>query len=339
MLSTRNIRSLTTSAIGLGCMNLSHAYGSEVSAAAARSILERALELGITHFDTAALYGFGANEKLLGEVLTPFRPRFTLASKGGVFGRQTDTGIRRVIDGRPQSLRENCEASLRNLRVETIDLYYLHRWDKTVPIEESIGELGRLVAEGKIRHIGVSEVSGETLQRAHRVHPIAAVQSEYSVMTRNPEIRALDVCRDIGAVFVAFSPVARGFLSAEPLSVTGFEPKDIRRSMPRFEDTAYQENYRRLRPFREFAAALGVTPSQLGIAWLLHQGPNVLVIPGTSQVSHLEENVAADAIRLDGSSLARLNRLVHSFQPKGNRYSAATRAEVDSEEWPDGASL
>jgi len=191
-------------------MNLSHAYGVPPSPDAAARILLRALDLGFTHFDTAALYGFGANEELVGRTLAPHRSRFTLASKCGAQGVKSDSGTRRVIDGRPATLKNTCEDSLRRLKTEVIDLYYLHRWDKAVPIEDSVGALSDLVHAGKIRAIGLSELSAATLQRAHAVHPVAAVQSEYSLWTRNPEIAVIEACRSIGATFVAFSPLARG---------------------------------------------------------------------------------------------------------------------------------
>jgi len=318
-------------------MNLSHAYGAPPSAEDARRLLLRALDLGVTHFDTAALYGFGANEELVGSVLGPYRSRFTLASKGGVFGIKTESGFKRVIDGRPESLRANCEASLRNLRTDVIDLYYLHRWDKRLPIEDSVGTLAMLVKEGKIRQIGLSEVSASTLRRAQRVHPIAAVQSEYSAMTRNPEIGVLQVCREFDAAFVAFSPVGRGLFSREPIDVRSFETNDIRRTMPRFEVAHYAANRETLKPLRALAAELGHSPAQLALAWLLGRGDNILAIPGTTQLSHLQENIAAGDLQLNEEAQKHLDAVVESIHPAGNRYSLATQAEVDTEQWPSEA--
>lgn len=223
-------------------MNLSHAYGRPPAPEQAEAVLRLALDLGVTMFDTAALYGFGANETLVGRVLKPHRDRIVLASKGGMAGVTFPDGVKRVIDGRPQAIRRNCEDSLRRLGTEVIDLYYLHRWDKQVPIEDSVGEMARLVQEGKARALGLSEVSATTLRRAHAVHPIAAVQTEYSLWTRNPEIAVLQACRDIGAAFVAFSPVARAFLTGRLRQVDGLEPKDIRLSMPRFEPATFARN-------------------------------------------------------------------------------------------------
>ncbi len=214
----RKLGPFTVSAISLGCMNLSHAYGAPVSAEQAERVLLAALDAGVTMFDTAALYGFGANETLVGNVLSKHRRQFTLASKCGMQGVDVngDGKLVRVIDGRPATIRATCEAALKRLRTDVIDLYYLHRWDKKVPIEDSVGALSDLVRAGKIQTIGLSEVSAATLRRAHAVHPITALQTEYSLWTRNPEIAVLDACRELGVAFVAFSPVARGFLCGEP---------------------------------------------------------------------------------------------------------------------------
>src|ERR1700733_15031043 len=247
MQTTSNQRKLgpcTVSPIGFGCMNLSHAYGIPPPPDVGAQILLRALDLGVTHFDTAALYGFGANEELVGRTLAPLRSRFTLASKCGVRGVKSESGVRAGIAGRPATLKQTCEDSLRRLNTDVIDLYYLHRWDKHVPSEDSVGALGELVREGKIRAIGLSEVSAATLRRAHAVHPIAAVQSEYSLCTRNPEIAVIDTCRSIGATFVAFSPLARGFLTGALSDVATLEAGDLRRTLPRFEANAYRGRLR-----------------------------------------------------------------------------------------------
>jgi aryl-alcohol dehydrogenase-like predicted oxidoreductase len=331
MAATRKLGALDVSPVGFGCMNLSHAYGHPPSPSEASQLLLQALELGVTHFDTAALYGFGVNEQLLGRTLAPHRSRFSLASKGGLYGSKTDSGFKRVIDTRPQTLKANCEASLQNLKTDVIDLYYLHRWDRRIPIEESVGALAALVQEGKIRQIGLSEVSAETLMRAHRVHPIAAVQSEYSVLTRNPEIAVLRACESIGAGFVAFSPISRGLLVAEPLEVGAFADNDIRRSMPRFNADNYAANREALRPFISLAATFGCTVAQLSLVWLLSRNSSVLVIPGTTRQSHLRENMLAASITLEAPELERLNAVVDAIRPVGNRYSDATQAEIDTE--------
>lgn len=317
------------SAIGLGCMNLSHAYGVPPSPDAAAGVLLRALELGVTHFDTAALYGFGANEELVGRVLAPHRHRFTLASKCGMTG----VNGKRVIDGRPETLKATCEAALQRLRTDVIDLYYLHRWDKAVPIEDSVGALAELVREGKIRAIGLSEVSADTLRRAHAVHPIAALQTEYSLWTRNPEIAVLAACRELGTTFVAFSPVARGFLPGTLRDVGCLDAKDIRRAMPRFYPDHYAANLQLLDRFADLAAELGCTPAQLSLAWLLNRAPHIVPIPGTTSVVHLEENLGAADLVLDAETMAQLDALINRHTVHGARYNAATQVEIDTEEF------
>jgi aryl-alcohol dehydrogenase-like predicted oxidoreductase len=312
-------------------MSLSHAYGLPPPPDVASDILLRALDLGVTHFDTAALYGYGANEELVGRTLGPHRSRFTLASKCGISGVKSETGMRRVIDGRPAALKQNCEDSLRRLRTDVIDLYYLHRWDKSVPIEESIGALSDLAREGKIRAVGLSEVSAATLHRAHAVHPIAAVQSEYSLCTRNPEIAVIDACRSIGATFVAFSPLARGFLAGGLPEVTSLEPKDIRRGMPRFAAAAHAANLGLLDEYAKLARAAHASMAQLALAWVLAQGQHVVAIPGTTCRTHLEENLGAAALELQPQLIAKLGALINERTVAGERYNAATQAEVDTE--------
>lgn len=328
----RNLGPFQVGAIGLGCMNLSHAYGVPPSPEQAEAVLLRALDLGVTHFDTAALYGFGANETLVGRVLARYRSRFTLASKCGM------TGVdgKRVIDGRPETLKRTCEEALVRLQTDVIDLYYLHRWDKQVPVEDSIGALADLVREGKIRAIGLSEVSADTLRRAHAVHPVAALQTEYSLWTRNAEIAALDACRELGVSFVAFSPVARGFLAAalsSPADVAAFDAKDIRRAMPRFQGDNFVANLRLLEGYKALAAEAGCTPAQLALAWLLAKGEHILPIPGTTSVAHLEENLAAAEIRLSAGLIARVEALINQATVAGPRYNAATQTEIDTEEF------
>jgi aryl-alcohol dehydrogenase-like predicted oxidoreductase len=326
----------TVSAIGLGCMNLSHAYGVPPSAEDAAAVLLRALELGVTHFDTAALYGFGANEELVGRTLAPYRSQFTLASKCGIQGVAADSaaspsGMKRVIDGRPATLMRTCEDALRRLRTDVIDLYYLHRWDKKVPIEDSVGALSDLIRQGKIRAIGLSEVSAGTLRKAHAVHPIAAVQSEYSLTTRNPEIAVLDACRDIGASLVAFSPLGRGFLAGAIPDVKGLAPQDLRRSMPRFATEHHARNLTLLDRYDALAAQARCSRAQLALAWLLSRGSHVIPIPGTTNIVHLEDDLAAAEIVLSADIAARLDALINERSISGARYNAATQAEIDTE--------
>jgi len=330
-MNQRNIGPFSVSAIGLGCMNLSHAYGTPPSAEQGERVLLAALDAGVTLFDTAALYGFGANETLVGRVLKPHRSRFTLASKGGMAGVQFDDGVKRVIDGRPETLRQNCEDSLRRLQTDVIDLYYLHRWDKKVPIEDSVGAMSDLVRAGKVRTLGLSEVSAATVRKAHAVHPISAVQTEYSLWTRNPEIAVLEACREIGAAFVAFSPVARGFLCDALHDVGTLEAKDIRRGMPRFAPEAYARNLALLPPYKALAQAARCTPAQLALAWLLHKAPHIVPIPGTTSVAHLHEDLAAADVALAPEVIDQLEALINEQSVSGPRYNAQSASEVDTE--------
>ena len=327
----RKLGPLTVSSVGLGCMNLSHAYGVPPPPEAAAQILRHALDLGVTHFDTAALYGFGANEELVGRTLAPLRSRFTLASKCGIQGVKFESGVRRVIDGRPAVLKQTCEDSLRRLRTDVIDLYYLHRWDKAVPIEDSVGALKELVREGKIRAIGLSEVSADTLRRAHAVHPIAAVQSEYSLWTRNPEIAVIEACRSLGATFVAFSPLARGFLTGALREVASLGAKDLRRAMPRFAPAAYAANLQLLDEYARLARAAHASMAQLALAWVLARGEHVVAVAGTTCTAHLEENLGAATVELQPDLIAQLDALINQRTVVGERYSPATQAEIDTE--------
>ena len=321
------------SAIGLGCMNLSHAYGAPVSAEQGERVLLSALDAGVTLFDTATLYGFGANETLVGSVMKPHRQRITLSSKCGMQGvdMNGDGKLVRVIDGRPQTLRKTCEDSLRRLQTDVIDLYYLHRSDKAVPIEESVGALGEMVRKGNIRSIGLSEVSAATLRKAHAEHPIAAVQSEYSLWTRNPEIAVLDACKELGVAFVAFSPVARGFLCGKLQAVDALDIGDIRRTMPRFAPDTYAANLGLLPAYLEVAKAVGCTPAQLAIAWLLHRGEHIIPIPGTTSVSHLAEDLDAASVTLDFATMDKLDGLINQTTVLGSRYNVQSNSEVDTE--------
>lgn len=332
-MQTRQLGPFEVSAIGLGCMNLSHAYGAPVSPEQGERVLLAALDAGVTLFDTATLYGFGANETLVGRVMKPHRQRFTLASKCGMQGVDVagDGKLVRVIDGRPATLRQTCEDSLRRLQTDVIDLYYLHRWDKQVPIEDSVGALADLVRAGKIRSIGLSEVSAATLRRAHAVHPIAALQTEYSLWTRNPEIAVLDACRELGVAFVAFSPVARGYLCGDLKDVSALDAKDIRRAMPRFAPEAYAANLTLLDGYFAVARKVGCSPAQLALAWLLHKGEHIIPIPGTTSVEHLHDDLGAAAVQLDAETMAALDGAINQQNVVGPRYSAQSASEVDTE--------
>ena len=328
-MKNRQLGPFSVSAIGLGCMNLSHAYGAPVTAEQGESVLLRALDRGVTLFDTAALYGFGANEELVGKVLSKHRRKFTLASKCGM------TGVdgKRVIDGRPATLKRTCDEALQRLRTDVIDLYYLHRWDKSVPIEDSVGALSDLVRQGKIQTIGLSEVSASTLRKAHAVHPITALQTEYSLWTRNPEIAVLQACKELGTAFVAFSPVARGYLTGTLRDVATLDPKDIRRGMPRFSPESYAANLRLLDGLGAIARDAGCSMAQLALAWLLHQGEHVIPIPGTTSRSHLDEDLEAADVVLPAEILARLDALMQPRAITAARYNAQSQSEVDTEEF------
>lgn len=330
-MQTRKLGQFEVSAIGLGCMSLSHAYGAPPPRERAEQVLLGALDAGYTFFDTAAVYGLGHNETLVGEVLGPHRDKFVLASKCGI----TDaTGTQRGIDGRPETLKALCDVSLRRLNTDVIDLYYLHRWDQRVPIEESVGALADLVQAGKIRSIGLSEVSADTLRRAHATHPITALQTEYSPWTRNPEIAVLDACRELGVAFVAFSPVGRGFLAGGVRDATGLEEGDFRRGMPRFQGEAFARNLQLLSRFEAIARDAGCTPAQLCLAWLLAKGDDIIPIPGTTNPDHMREDAAAAEVVLSPEIIARVDATVNGETVTGSRYSPQLQASVDTERMP-----
>jgi aryl-alcohol dehydrogenase-like predicted oxidoreductase len=332
-MKTRHMGPFQVSAIGLGCMNLSHAYGVPVSPEQGERVLLAALDAGVTLFDTATLYGFGANETLVGRVMKPHRNRFTLASKCGMQGVDLggDGKLVRVIDGRPETIRKTCEDSLRRLQTDVIDLYYLHRWDKKVPIEDSVGALGDMVRRGHIRSVGLSEVSAATLRRAHAVHPIAAVQTEYSLWTRNPEIAVLDACRELGVAFVAFSPVARGFLCGGSLDIASLDAKDIRRVNPRFAPDNFAANLQLLPGYEALAVEAACSPAQLALAWLLHKAPHIIPIPGTTSVAHLMDNLGAAEVTLRADVISCVEALINQNTVTGERYNAQGSSEVDTE--------
>lgn len=330
-MTSRRIGPLTVSSIGLGCMNLSHAYGTPPPLDTAEAVLHAALDRGITHFDSAALYGYGANEELVGRVLKPRRSAVVLASKCGI---SFDEKGRRYMDGRPATIHRACDDSLRRLQTDVIDLFYLHRMDPNVPIEDTVGGLADLVQAGKVRSIGLSEVSAATLRRAHVVHPIAAIQSEYSLWTRNPEIAVLDACRELGVAFVAFSPLARGFLcGALRDPATELEPKDIRRAMPRFYPENYPRNLQLLSEYGRIAAEAGCTWSQLALAWLLAKAPFIVPIPGTRHPAHAIENIEAQRVQLAPHVIAAVEALINQQTVVGPRYNEPTQREIDTEEF------
>ena len=331
---SRKIGPLEVSSIGLGCMSMSMGYGpadDEKSAA----LLHEALDAGYRMLDTAAMYGGGHNESLIGDTLHDRRAEFVLATKGGL---RRDPSGQRVIDGSPDSLKSECDASLQRLRTDVIDLYYLHRADKNVAIEESVGGLADLVAAGKVRAIGLSEVSSDTLRRAHAVHPIAAVQSEYSLWSRTPESKMLQTCEELGVTFVAFAPLARAFLTGKATDVTQLDDKDIRctNARPRFEPENFAHNVKLLEPYAAIAERVGCSMAQLALAWLLGQknsaGEKTIVpIPGTKHVEFALENAGAGDIELDDATLAELDASINESKVAGRRYTDALMAATDSE--------
>lgn len=329
MADMRHIGDSAVAPVGLGCMNITHAYGPPMDEGEARALLRRALDLGYTHFDTATIYGAGRSEELIGEALSDRRDDFFLASKCVLAFRDGQ----RVLDARPESIKVACEASLKRLKTDVIDLYYLHRPDPNVPLEDSVGALSELVQEGKIRNIGLSEMSADMLRRAHAVHPVAAMQSEYSLWVRNPEIALIETCRELGTALVAFSPVGRGFLADPPVSPDTMQPGDMRAGgfFPRFTGENYAANLPLLEEARTCAAEVGCTVAQLALAWTLAKDDCVVPIPGTTKLSHLEENFAAGEISLSLEMVARLDAAFDPRKPVGPRYSKLGQATVTTE--------
>jgi aryl-alcohol dehydrogenase-like predicted oxidoreductase len=312
----RRLGDLETSAIGLGCMSMTPIYG-EPSEPEAIATIHRAIDLGIDLIDTSDAYGFGANEELVGRALEGRRDRVVLATK---FGNIRHPDGRTAVDGRPEYVREACAASLRRLGVEVIDLYYVHRVDSSVPIEETVGALARLVEEGKVRHLGLSEASVGTLRRAHATHPIAALQTEYSLWSREPEGELLDACAELGIGYVAYSPLGRGFLTGAVKGPDSLSPKDRRHDMPRFQGDNLQANLRLLDRLRALASREGCTPAQLALAWLLSRRDFIVPLPGTKQRRWLEENVEALDLTPSPQTLGALDRAFPPGAAMGTRY-------------------
>lgn len=318
------------SPIGLGCMNFSHAYNTPVPEADALHALREAYEMGYRHFDTATLYGGGKNELLVGEALKSVRDDIFLASKCVLY---VEPGKGKALDGRPETIKAQCEASLKRLQTDHIDLYYLHRLDANVPIEESAGAMADLIREGKIGTYGVSEMSATTLRRAHKEHPVTAIQTEYSLWTRNPEIAVLDACNELGITFVAFSPLARGFLSLTFDDPQELVDSDIRRAMPRFYPENYPANKELLTEYVQIAKEQGCTAAQLALAWIRAKDPGIVSIPGTRFIDHMRENLEAGEINLSADAVDRLDQLINQQTVTGPRYSASQQTEIDTEEF------
>ena len=321
------------SSIGLGCMGMSQSYGKGDDEESIRT-LHRALDLGITLIDTADAYGKGANETLVGQAVRSRRGEVVLASKFGLVP-PPGGGPATEVDARPERVKACCQASLRRLGVDVIDLYYLHRVDPKVPIEDTVGAMADLVREGTVRFLGLSEAGPRSLRRAHAVHPIAAVQSEYSLWSRDPERAALPVCRELGIGFVAFSPLGRGFLSGSVKSREGLEPNDVRHKLPRFQNGNLQDNLALVERLESAARRKGCAASQLALAWLLAKGHDIVPIPGTKRRRYLEMNAAAADVALSAEDVAALDDMFPPGVAAGTRYPAESMRLLESEQAQD----
>jgi aryl-alcohol dehydrogenase-like predicted oxidoreductase len=326
-ITRRAINGRMTNPVGLGCMNICWAYGPAVADDYARQLLNTALDKGYDHLDTARIYGDGQSEALIGQALKGRRKEFFLASKTGIIVDGKD----RRIDCKPETIQAACEESLRLLQTDHIDLYYLHRRDFNTPIEESVGALAALIKAGKIGGYGLSEMSADTVRRAHAVHPCAALQTEYSPMTRNPEIAVLDTCRKLGIALVAFSPVGRGFLSNSFKPGQVWKQGDLRGNWPRFQEPAFSANMRLVESYNAIAAAQDVTPAQLSMGWALSKGDHIVTIPGSQNIAHVEENIARWDWQPSAEVVAEVDALINQDTVVGERYPDAMQRAIDTE--------
>jgi aryl-alcohol dehydrogenase-like predicted oxidoreductase len=317
---------LEVSALGLGCMGMSWAYGTPNDAESMR-VIHRALDLGINFLDTAEIYGPWTNEELIGRAIAGRRERYVIATKFGF--DIAESGERRGLDSRPDNVRRACEGSLKRLGIDHIDLLYQHRLDPAVPIEDTVGAMAELVAQGKVRYLGLSEVSPRTIRRAHAVHPLSALQSEYSLWERGPEAQVLPTVRMLGIGFVPYSPLGRGFLSGQVKRFEDLAQDDYRRIDPRFQGENFDRNLRLVERVKEIAGEKHATPGQVALAWLLHQGKDIVPIPGTKHVEYLEENAGAASLALSAEDLARLEEAVPVGAASGPRYTEALMRTID----------
>lgn len=320
----RNLGSqgIKTSQLGLGCMGMSEFYGAGNDEESIR-VIHRAIELGVSFLDTADMYGPFTNEILLSKALKGKRDKVTLATKFGIVRNPTDPTVR-GMNGKPEYVQQACEASLKRLNVEVIDLYYLHRVDPATPIEDTVGAMGQLVKQGKVKAIGLSEVSPATLRKAHKIHPITALQTEYSLWSREPEDELLKTCRELGVAFVAYSPLGRGFLTGQIKKFEDFEANDFRRYSPRFQGENFQKNLDIVKKLESLAAKKGCTTSQLALAWVMAQGDHLFPIPGTKRIKYLEENVGALNVKFTKEELTDIDAIAPKGAAAGLRYPEAS---------------
>lgn len=328
-LKARRIAGRDVHPVGLGCMNLSWAYATPPDHRECVALLNKALDLGYNHLDTARIYGAGKNEALIAEALKGRRKEFVLASKCGILV----DGPKRGVDCSPEKIFEAIDTSLELLGTDHIDLYYMHRFDPKVPVAESVGAMAEAIKAGKIGAYGVSEWSAAHIREAHAVHPVGAVQTEYSLWTRNVELGVLDACQELGIPFVAFSPVGRGALSAELRDPSTLEEADLRNRMPRFNAENWPKNLQLIDPFAKLAARAGVTPAQLALHWVLSRGDNVHVIPGTTNPQHLADNYEAANVSVDAALLDEADQLINEGTVSGHRYHEAIKPTIDTEEF------